>query len=140
MKGKERQKTQCRNAVTYYLLNVVNRFCVECTGSGSGVVIGCGFQTTHILPVLGGQLDIQQCRRINLGGAHVDGFLQRLLQLKYPGHLTAVTLPRAEVQKEFCMLNVDLKRKDVMGPVCRYLVLVPLLTSFSLKVICHSKS
>ena len=69
---------------------------------GSGMVIGCGYQTTHILPVIRGQLDLHQCRRINIGGAHVDGFMQRLLQLKYPGHLNAITLPRAEVSSITC--------------------------------------
>lgn len=67
-------------------------------------MIGCGFQATHILPVLDGRLDIQHCRRINIGGAHVDGFMQRLLQLKYPGHLSAITLPRAEVGNFFVYL------------------------------------
>ena len=61
------------------------------------MVVDCGYQTTHILPVLNGQLDVGNCRRINLGGAQIDAFMQRLLQLKYPGHVNAVTLTRSEV-------------------------------------------
>ena len=57
----------------------------------------CGYQTTHILPVLDGKLVPSSCRRINIGGAHADFFMQRLLQLKYPGHVAAITLSRAEV-------------------------------------------
>lgn len=61
-----------------------------------GIIIDCGYQTTHILPVLDGRLDAANCRRLNIGGAHADFFMQRLLQLKYPGHLAAITLSRAE--------------------------------------------
>ncbi|XP_060598270.1 actin-related protein 5-like [Ruditapes philippinarum] len=65
-------------------------------GKANSVVIDCGYQTTHILPVLHGRLDLEHCRRINIGGAHVDGLMQRLLQLKYPGHVNSITLSRAE--------------------------------------------
>ena len=68
------------------------------TGSANAMVLGCGYQTTHLLPVLGGRLNLANCRRINIGGAHIDGFMQRLLQLKYPGHVNSITLNRAEVR------------------------------------------
>ena len=61
------------------------------------LVVSCGYQTTHILPVLGGRLCAPVCQRINVGGAAVDGFMQRVLQLKYPQHITSVTLNRSEV-------------------------------------------
>ncbi|XP_048245169.1 actin-related protein 5-like isoform X1 [Haliotis rufescens] len=69
------------------------------TGSANwmnSLIVDCGYQATHILPVLNGRLDSVNGRRMNLGGVHVDSFLMRLLQLKYPGHLAAVTLSRAE--------------------------------------------
>ncbi|XP_052220577.1 actin-related protein 5-like isoform X2 [Dreissena polymorpha] len=76
--------------------------------SADAMVVDCGYQTTHLLPVLGGRLDLQHCRRINIGGAHVDWFMQRLLQLKYPGHLAAITLPRAEeLVRDHCHIAVD---------------------------------
>ncbi|XP_043946314.1 actin-related protein 5 [Protopterus annectens] len=62
----------------------------------SGLIISSGFQCTHILPVLKGRLDANNCKRINLGGSQVAGYLQRLLQLKYPGHLPSITLSRME--------------------------------------------
>ncbi|VDI69529.1 Hypothetical predicted protein [Mytilus galloprovincialis] len=62
----------------------------------NSLIVSCGYQTTHLLPVLGGRLDASQCRRINLGGYHLETFMQRLLQLKYPGHFAAVSLNRAE--------------------------------------------
>ncbi|KAL4218734.1 Actin-related protein 5 [Mactra antiquata] len=76
--------------------------------TGNGMVIGCGYQTTHILPILNGKIDIQHCRRINIGGAHVDGFMQRLLQLKYPSHVNAITLSRAEeLVRDHTCLAID---------------------------------
>ena len=65
------------------------------------LILSCGYQTSHILPVLDGRIVSQCCRRINIGGCHIDGYMQRLLQLKYPGHLAAVTLSRAEVNKYY---------------------------------------
>ena len=66
-----------------------------------GIVLDCGYQTTHVLPVLDRKMVSTNCRRINIGGAHADFFMQRLLQLKYPGHLGALTLSRAEVWCEW---------------------------------------
>lgn len=76
--------------------------------SSNGLVVSFGYQTTHVLPVLGGHLQPSFCRRLNYGGATIDGFLQRILQLKYPGHAAAITLTRAEelVQKR-CRIAVD---------------------------------
>lgn len=61
-----------------------------------GLIISSGYQCTHILPILEGRLDARNCKRINLGGSQAAGYLQRLLQLKYPGHLAAITLSRME--------------------------------------------
>ncbi|KAL8179386.1 UNVERIFIED_CONTAM: Actin- protein 5 [Gekko kuhli] len=62
----------------------------------SGLIVSSGYQCTHILPVLDGRLDAKNCRRINLGGCQAAMYLQRLLQLKYPGHLAAISLGRVE--------------------------------------------
>ncbi|CAG2244814.1 ACTR5 [Mytilus edulis] len=74
----------------------------------NSLIVSCGYQTTHLLPVLGGRLDATQCRRINLGGYHLETFMQRLLQLKYPGHFAAVSLNRAEeLVRDHCHLAPD---------------------------------
>ncbi|XP_070600858.1 actin-related protein 5 [Erythrolamprus reginae] len=62
----------------------------------SGLIVSSGYQCTHILPVLDGRLDARNCKRINLGGYQAALYLQRLLQLKYPGHFAAITLSRVE--------------------------------------------
>ncbi|KAL8612784.1 hypothetical protein ACOMHN_033454 [Nucella lapillus] len=75
-----------------------------------GVILDCGYQTTHVLPVLDGRLVSPDCRRINLGGAHADFYMQRLLQLKYPGHAAALTLSRAEeLQRDHTYYSADYK-------------------------------
>uniref|UniRef100_A0A8C6VKI2 Actin-related protein 5 n=1 Tax=Naja naja TaxID=35670 RepID=A0A8C6VKI2_NAJNA len=62
----------------------------------SGLIVSSGYQCTHILPVLDGRLDARNGKRINLGGCQAALYLQRLLQLKYPGHFAAITLSRVE--------------------------------------------
>jgi actin-related protein 5 len=72
------------------------------------LVLSCGYHTTHVLPVLNGRLQAEACRRINIGGSDLDGFMLRVLQLKYPQHQAVLTLSRAEelVQKH-CHMAVD---------------------------------
>ncbi|KAJ8300360.1 hypothetical protein KUTeg_021879 [Tegillarca granosa] len=80
------------------------------TENSDSLIVSCGYQTTHILPVLNGRIDSMNCRRINLGGATLDGFMQRLLQLKYPGHSAAVTISRAEeLVRDHCHVAIDYK-------------------------------
>lgn len=62
----------------------------------NSLIVASGYQCTHILPVLEGRLDAKNCKRINLGGCQAAVYLQRLLQLKYPGHFAAITLSRME--------------------------------------------
>ncbi|XP_014776303.1 actin-related protein 5 [Octopus bimaculoides] len=64
--------------------------------SANALIVDCGYQTTHVIPFINGQIVAENCRRLNLGGLHLDSFLHRLLQLKYPNHLAAITLSRAE--------------------------------------------
>ncbi|XP_061745233.1 actin-related protein 5 [Nerophis ophidion] len=62
----------------------------------TGVVLSSGYHCSHILPVLDGRLDGVNCKRVNVAGGQAAAYLQRLLQLKYPGHLAAITLSRME--------------------------------------------
>ncbi|KAJ6661077.1 hypothetical protein lerEdw1_016878 [Lerista edwardsae] len=62
----------------------------------NGLIVSSGYQCTHILPILDGRLDARNCKRINLGGCQATSYLQRLLQLKYPGHFAAMTISRVE--------------------------------------------
>ncbi|XP_068997129.1 actin-related protein 5 [Embiotoca jacksoni] len=62
----------------------------------TGIVLSSGYHCSHILPVINGRLDAVNCKRVNVAGSQAASYLQRLLQLKYPGHLAAVTLNRME--------------------------------------------
>ncbi|KAG8452370.1 hypothetical protein GDO86_004247, partial [Hymenochirus boettgeri] len=74
----------------------------------TGLVVSSGYHCTHVLPVLKGRLDAKNCKRINIGGFHAVTYLQRLLQLKYPGHLSAITLSRMEeILHEHCYVPDD---------------------------------
>ncbi|XP_013857149.1 actin-related protein 5 [Austrofundulus limnaeus] len=62
----------------------------------TGIVLSSGYHCSHILPVINGRLDAFNCKRVNVAGSQAASYLQRLLQLKYPGHLAAITLSRME--------------------------------------------
>ncbi|XP_012694236.2 actin-related protein 5 [Clupea harengus] len=62
----------------------------------TGLVISSGYHCSHVLPVINGSLDAVNCKRLNVGGSQAASYLQRLLQLKYPGQQPALTLSRME--------------------------------------------
>ncbi|RVE70311.1 hypothetical protein OJAV_G00063400 [Oryzias javanicus] len=62
----------------------------------TGIVLSSGYHCSHILPVIDGRLDAVNCKRVNVAGSQAASYLQRLLQLKYPGHLSSITLSRME--------------------------------------------
>lgn len=65
--------------------------------SSDGLIVSIGYHTTHIIPILDGKIDAINSRRINVGGYHLTSYMHRLLQLKYPVHVNAITPSRAEV-------------------------------------------
>ncbi|XP_050439338.1 actin-related protein 5 [Adelges cooleyi] len=62
----------------------------------TGLVVSCGYHSTHIIPVINGTPDLINSRRIDVGGYHITSYLHKLLQLKYPAHYNAITPSRAE--------------------------------------------
>lgn len=62
----------------------------------NGLIISCGYQTTHVIPVLNNKVIAANIRRINLGGYHMITYLHRLMQLKYPVHVNSISLSRIE--------------------------------------------
>ncbi|KAK1156264.1 actin-related protein 5-like [Acipenser oxyrinchus oxyrinchus] len=78
----------------------------------TGLIISSGYHCSHVLPVLNGRLDARNCKRINVGGSHSAAYLQRLLQLKYPGHLAAITLSRMEeTLHQHCYIAQDYQQE-----------------------------
>lgn len=64
-----------------------------------GLLVNIGNCTTHVIPILNGFADPGSSRRIRIGGSHLTRFLWRWLQLRFPQHLNAITLSRAEVKE-----------------------------------------
>lgn len=74
----------------------------------NGLIISCGYHTTHVIPVLNNEIITQKVRRINLGGYHIITFLHRLLQLKYPVHINSISLSRIEwLMHNHCSIALD---------------------------------
>lgn len=63
----------------------------------SVLIVSVGYHCTHVIPVIQGKIDKAKCKRIDVGGYHINYYLHKLLQLKYPAHLNAITPSRAEV-------------------------------------------
>ncbi|XP_037936479.1 actin-related protein 5 [Teleopsis dalmanni] len=60
------------------------------------LILSFGYFTTHVIPVLNGKLQAAKARRLNIGGYHIITYLYRLMQMKYPVHLNAITISRME--------------------------------------------
>ncbi|XP_023293865.2 actin-related protein 5 [Lucilia cuprina] len=60
------------------------------------LIISFGYHTTHVVPILKGALQHDKVRRLNLGGYQMISYLYRLLQMKYPAHLNAISWTRME--------------------------------------------
>ncbi|CAH3982613.1 unnamed protein product [Pieris brassicae] len=74
----------------------------------SGLIVNCGFHTIHIIPVIRGKVISEHARRINLGGSEIISYLHKLLQLKYPVHVNAITMSRIEeILHEHCSIALD---------------------------------
>lgn len=77
-------------------------------GIEDGLIVSCGYHATHVIPVLNGSVVLGNVRRLNLGGIQMINFLHRLLQLKYPTHVNALTISRAEeLLHEHCLIAFD---------------------------------
>ncbi|KAH0564365.1 actin-related protein 5 [Cotesia glomerata] len=73
-----------------------------------GLIINVGYHTTHVIPIIDGKVDTVNSRRINVGGFHVISYMHRLLQLKYPVHVNAITPSRSEeIVHEYSSIALD---------------------------------
>ncbi|MPC17423.1 Actin-related protein 5 [Portunus trituberculatus] len=83
-----------------------------------GLLVNIGNCTTHVIPILNGFAEPAHSRRIRMGGSHLTRFLWRWLQLRFPHHLNAITLSRAEEILHHHMYVAD----DYMDEVARWSV------------------
>ncbi|XP_055856097.1 actin-related protein 5 [Episyrphus balteatus] len=90
-----------------YSIDSMNSFTKNKIGP-NGLIISFGYHTTHVIPVLGNKNISTKARRINIGGYHIITFLFRLMQLKYPVHLNAITISRMEsLMQGHCSVSKD---------------------------------
>jgi len=76
--------------------------------SDNGLIISIGYNTTHVLPILFNKVITEKTRRINVGGIHMINYLHRLMQLKYPVHVNAITISRIEeLINNHCSISLD---------------------------------
>ncbi|KAJ0174633.1 hypothetical protein K1T71_009741 [Dendrolimus kikuchii] len=74
----------------------------------TALIINCGYHSIHIIPVIQGRVIVEHARRINLGGSEMIFYLHKLLQLKYPVHVNAITMSRVEeILHEHCSIALD---------------------------------
>ncbi|XP_039756540.1 actin-related protein 5 [Pararge aegeria] len=74
----------------------------------TALIVNCGYHTIHIIPVIRGKIIEEHARRINLGGSEIICYMHKLLQLKYPVHVNAITMSRIEeVLREHSTIALD---------------------------------
>ena len=74
----------------------------------TALIISCGFQSTHVLPVVNWWPDIKNALRINLGGYNCTAYMQRLLHLKNSEFASDLTLSKMEqVLHNRCYIPLD---------------------------------
>ncbi|KAM3965653.1 actin-related protein 5 [Aphomia sociella] len=74
----------------------------------TALIVNCGYHTIHFIPVIRGKVIVEHARRINLGGSEMISYLHKLLQLKYPVHVNAITMSRIEeILQEHSSIALD---------------------------------
>uniref|UniRef100_T1GGI9 Uncharacterized protein n=1 Tax=Megaselia scalaris TaxID=36166 RepID=T1GGI9_MEGSC len=79
------------------------------------LIVSFGYHSVHVIPVLNNKVIYTKVRRLNLGGFNMINYINRLMQLKYPVHLTAITLGKMEdLLKNHCSLREDEEQYEIM--------------------------
>ncbi|XP_018333622.1 actin-related protein 5 [Agrilus planipennis] len=98
--------------IMYGVDSLFSFFHLNTRPTNHGLIVGLGYHTVHVIPVVNGKTIFENVRRINIGGSHIISFLHRILQLKYPAHNNAITLSRAEeLLHSLCLVALDYKEE-----------------------------
>lgn len=74
----------------------------------SGLVVSCGYNTTHVLPVHESKYYGAGTKRINAGGHDLTTNLSRRLQLRHPDYSTLFSYARVEaLKRDSCLVAED---------------------------------
>ncbi|CCE86447.1 Piso0_004937 [Millerozyma farinosa CBS 7064] len=83
-------------------------FYANSDGRSSGLVVGTGNESTHMIPVLNGKGILSQTKRIDFGGNSSSQFISKLLSLKYPYFPTKLTPQHTtNIFKDHCYVSMD---------------------------------
>ncbi|KAJ1736237.1 Nuclear actin-protein involved in chromatin remodeling [Coemansia biformis] len=84
---------ECYNvpSVTYGIDSVWSYYKNTGSFATDGLVVASGATASHIIPIYDARAHTEHCKRINLGGASMDEFLLKLLQLKYSAFPMKIT-------------------------------------------------
>ena len=61
----------------------------------SGLIVSSSYNTTHIIPIIDSQVQLQSSKRLPLGGQHHLELLYKSLNLKYGQHKNNLTIDNA---------------------------------------------
>lgn len=74
----------------------------------SGLVVSCGYNTTHVMPVHEGSYYAAGTKRVSAGGHNMTSNLSRRLQLRHPDYATLFSYARVEALKhDACIVAED---------------------------------
>lgn len=73
----------------------------------NGIILSSGFNSSFVIPYLG-EMDIENTRRVSIGGFDCTDFMLRLLQMKFPLQRLNITVSKVEWMKRgFCVTARD---------------------------------
>jgi actin-related protein 5 len=72
------------------------------------LIISSSYQTTHVVPILNGRVNLDKTRRIGIGGFHGNELLTKSMNLRYPD-LRAKFTPEIikDIQEKYTMCAID---------------------------------
>ncbi|KAG9145312.1 hypothetical protein Leryth_008255 [Lithospermum erythrorhizon] len=62
----------------------------------NGLAVCSGFNTSRVIPFIGGEPVYEACCRTNVGGYHITDYMKELLSLKFPQHVSKLTWEKVE--------------------------------------------
>ncbi|ONH65843.1 Actin-related protein 5 [Cyberlindnera fabianii] len=98
-------------------LGIDSLFSYHQNNGHTGIVIGTGHESTHVIPVVSGKALMPEAKRLNWGGHQASNYMSNLLSLKYPYFPSKITNYQVDnIVKDFCYVskNYNQELKSVL--------------------------
>lgn len=69
------------------------------------LIINYNYQNTSLIPIINKKINSTNYRKININKTQLNTFIQKLLQLKYPNHITTITLNKTKIKLPTIFIN-----------------------------------